>query len=115
LALHSPADPFSLSPKKVSQGSTKEKEAESKQIDARGSDSDVEEDYLPVTGDKSSHHNSGKDEDKKVDRPSELPPTFTPSITKLLREPAGADVQPLPETLSITELRSRISGKKKVK
>jgi DNA-3-methyladenine glycosylase II len=118
LALHSPSDPFSLSPKKVSQAATEEKEkgAKSKQTDAGDYDSDVEEEeYLPVTGDKSSHSNSGVVEDKKVDRLNELPPIFTPSITKTLREPAGVEIEPLPKTLSITELKSRISGKKKVK
>ncbi|XP_006461078.1 hypothetical protein AGABI2DRAFT_150872 [Agaricus bisporus var. bisporus H97] len=115
LALHSPSDPFSLSPKKLSQAEVKEKEAKATQIDAGDSDDDVEAGYLPVTGEKSSHRNSGGNKEKKVDRPSELPPLFTPSITKTLREPAGTDIQPLPKTLSISELRSRISGKKKVK
>lgn len=118
LALHSPSDTFSISPEKISQTSTKKAAVKSKQIDKVEDDDDVEEGYLPVIGEKHSHNNPGpshSDEDQGVDSLGGLPPLFTPSISKTLRKPAGADIQPLPKTLSIAELRSRISGKKKVK
>ena len=45
-----------------------------------------------------------------------LPPAFTPSIDKILNDVEKAVPHvPLPEGLTIAELRLRLSGKKKVK
>lgn len=118
LALHSPSDPFSISPEKISQSSTKKAEANSKRIDNDDSDDDTDEGYLPVIGETSGHDNSGPShyvEDQKVDGLNGFPPVFTPSISKTLRNSKGTEILPLPKTLSVSELRSRISGKKKIK
>jgi DNA-3-methyladenine glycosylase II len=44
---------------------------------------------------------------------SSIPPPFTPSIDRVLRVPVVPT--PLPTGLTISELKSRLSGKKKVK
>ncbi|KAJ7462303.1 DNA glycosylase [Mycena galericulata] len=45
-----------------------------------------------------------------------LPPTFTPSIKRTLaKTPPAETVLPLPEDLTVSELKSRLDGKKKVK
>ncbi|KAF9452379.1 DNA glycosylase [Macrolepiota fuliginosa MF-IS2] len=114
LALHSPSDPFSISPEKISQSSTKKPETGSARIDNDDSD---DEGYLPVIGETDTH-NSGPShsvKDQEVDGVDGRPPLFTPSISKTLRNTAGTKILPLPKTLSVAELRSRISGKKKVK
>lgn len=119
LALHSPTDPFSLSPEKVSQLSKKKKTTETDARRINSDDSDDDEGHLPVIGERSDYDKSGPsrfDKDQEVDAlPNGFPPLFTPSISKTLRKPAGEVIQPLPNTLTLAELRSRISGKKKVK
>lgn len=123
LALHSTqtSDGYSISPQKISQESaTKKSEANSKQqVNNGDSDDDDDEGDLPVLGEKGSRDNSGPSRgvlDKNVDTLlGGPPPPFTPSIAKSLRKPAGAEVRPLPNTLSVAELRTRIAGKKKIK
>ncbi|KXN90617.1 DNA-3-methyladenine glycosylase 1 [Leucoagaricus sp. SymC.cos] len=121
LASHSPADRFSISPQKISQSSTsttKKSEDKSRQTYQGDSDDDVEEGYLPVLGETNNRDNSGTSksiQDLDVDMLGGLPPPFTPSISKTLQKPAGTEIRPLPKTLSIAELKARISGKKKIK
>jgi len=118
LALHSASDPFSLSPEKVGQLSRKKVETSARRISGDDSDDDLEEGLLPVIGE-SDHGNSGPSgfgKDQEVGALANgLPPPFTPSISKTLRKPSGKVILPLPKTLTIAELKSRISGKKKVK
>jgi DNA-3-methyladenine glycosylase II len=119
LALHShfPSDRFSISPQKISQESpAKKSEQVSKQGDDVDSDDDVEEGYLPLMGDTQNSDPSNLAQDKDVDMVvGGLPPVLTPSISKTLKKPVGAEIRPLPKTLTIAELRNRITGKKKVK
>lgn len=57
------------------------------------------------------------DEGTADDLPS-LPPTFTPSIKNTLKKPGvdeGSTPDPLPEGITVELLKSRLSGKNKVK
>lgn len=118
LALHSPVDRVDISPQKINTESlTKKSESDSKQVDDVDSGDETEKDSS-ILSETPSHDNSGPKrqvKDKDVDTPGGIPPPFTPSISRTLRKPAGPEVRPLPKTLSVTELRSRIGGKKKVK
>ncbi|KAJ7925297.1 DNA glycosylase [Mycena leptocephala] len=77
------------------------------------------DDALPVFGESS----QVVEETPKTPPPVEdasalvpLPPTFTPSIKRTLAKAAKNDgVPPLPEGLTVAELKSRLDGKKKVK
>lgn len=101
---------FSISPEKDKVASpTKKKTKKSKD----------EDDTLPVFG-----QASESEQPPRTPPPVEegssmvpLPPTFTPSIKRTLAKPARADslAPPLPEGLTVAELKSRLDGKKKVK
>jgi len=118
LALHSPVDRVDISPQKINTESlTKKSESDSKQVDDVDSGDETEKDSS-ILSEALSHENSGPKrqvKDKDVDTLGGIPPPFTPSISRTLRKPAGPEVRPLPKTLSVAELRSRIGGKKKVK
>ncbi|KAJ7045514.1 DNA glycosylase [Mycena alexandri] len=110
LSQHVPAYSFSASPAKDKAVSpTKKKAKKSKEDD----------DALPVFEQSS----EATEETPRTPPPAEdgsamipLPPTFTPSIKRTLAKAAQDDgVQPLPEGLTVAELKSRLDGKKKIK
>ncbi|KAJ7188268.1 DNA glycosylase [Mycena filopes] len=109
LSQHAPAYSFTPSPSKDKAASpTKKKEKKAKADD---------DDALPVFGQSS----DATEENPQTPPPDgsamiPLPPTFTPSIKRTLVKAAQDDgLQPLPEGLTVAELKSRLDGKKKVK
>ncbi|KAJ7262179.1 DNA glycosylase [Mycena haematopus] len=110
LAQHSPSYSFTVSQEKDKVASpSKKKVKQTKE----------EDDALPVFGGQSS---TATEEASQTPPPVEdasaitLPPTFTPSINRTLAKPARDDgVPPLPEGLTVAELKSRLTGKKKIK
>jgi len=115
LALYSPVDRFDISPQKINTESLmKKSESDSKHVDGVGSGDDAEKGYS-ILSEAKSHGNSGPNrlvKDKDVDTLGGIPPPFT---SRTLRSPASPEARPLPKTLSVSELRSRIGGKKKAK
>ncbi|KAL1748677.1 DNA glycosylase [Schizophyllum fasciatum] len=129
LALHSEKDPVGISPQKLSaqdreaQDQTSAKLASatsSSQAKPKPKDKDAlpdvasmlapkESSVLPAEGGPDGV--SAEDEDSGL-----LPPPFTPSVNKVLaRDPDDGPPPPLPAGLSVPELRTRLTGKKKVK
>ncbi|KAJ7783176.1 hypothetical protein B0H16DRAFT_1357722 [Mycena metata] len=110
LSQHAPAYSFSASPAKDKVASPTKKKAKKNEED---------DDALPVFGQSS----EAAEESPQTPPPAEdgsamipLPPTFTPSIKRTLAKAAQDDgVQPLPEGLTVAELKSRLDGKKKIK
>ncbi|KAJ6586920.1 DNA glycosylase [Mycena vulgaris] len=107
LSQHSPSYSFTVSPgtdKVVSPTKKKSKKAK-----------DEDDDVLPVFGQSSSTPQTPPPiEDESTMVP--LPPTFTPSIKRTLEKaPRVESVRPLPEGLTVAELKSRLDGKKKIK
>ncbi|KAL1704113.1 DNA glycosylase [Schizophyllum commune] len=138
LALHSEKDPVAISPQKLSDQDREaqasaattasvKRDASAKRgaktkTKARDRDAvpDVasmlapqESSILPVEGgDPVGVPANAEDEDS--DGP--LPPAFTPSVNKVLARGAeDGPPPPLPAGLSVTELRTRLTGKKKIK
>ncbi|KAK7057193.1 DNA-3-methyladenine glycosidase [Favolaschia claudopus] len=114
LAQHLPTYSFTISPeKKPTPASTSKKTKKAKEDD----------DTLPVFGETSSVATEGTVlEPPRTPPPAEdaaripLPPTFTPSIKRTLAKPAlDHGVPPLPDGLTVAELKSRLDGKKKIK
>jgi len=135
--LHSPAHPFSISPKKLSGQSSPDgdialgAQAKDNDIlpvlgqDSDGQDLETTESDIQFTPDMSSvPPAAGPSTPLRKGTGSLLPsmPTpFTPSINKTLK---GAGLygngkvskpKPLPESLSVAVLKSRLEGKKKIK
>ncbi|KAI5826604.1 DNA glycosylase [Schizophyllum commune Tattone D] len=138
LALHSEKDPVAISPQKLSdqdreaQASAKSAKTASAKRDAsvkrgakpkaknRDAVPDVasmlapqESSVLPVEGGDPDGVPADADEE---DSDGPLPPPFTPSVDKVLARGAeDGPPPPLPAGLSVTELRTRLTGKKKIK
>ncbi|KAF9478600.1 DNA glycosylase [Pholiota conissans] len=115
LSLHSPAHSYNISPEKVGGTTATKKKAKGKSIakdilpalaDMDADDATVRESSVPP-GDASV---------ETEDLPS-LPPTFTPSIKKTLDKvaPSASNVVPLPSGIDVALLKSRLSGKNKIK
>ncbi|KAJ7287536.1 DNA glycosylase [Mycena rebaudengoi] len=111
LAQHHPTYSFTISP---------EKEKITSPIKAakkKGKKAKADNDELPVFGEAS----EPTEEAPKTPPASAmvpLPPTFTPSIKKTLAKASTSDETapaPLPEGLTVAELKSRLDGKKKIK
>ena len=131
LALHSEKDPVAISPQKLSdqdreaQASAKSAETASvkRSANTKAKDKDAvpdvasmlapqESSVLPVEGGPDGVPANADEEDS--DGP--LPPAFTPSVNKVLARGAeDGPPPPLPAGLSVTELRTRLTGKKKIK
>ncbi|KAI5889661.1 DNA glycosylase [Schizophyllum commune H4-8] len=138
LALHSEKDPVAISPQKLSDqdreahaqaSAAKEDQSSAKRASSKrgatpkAKDKDAvpdvasmlapqESSVLPVEGDLDGVAANVEDEDS--DGP--LPPPFTPSVNKVLARGAeDGPPPPLPAGLSVTELRTRLTGKKKIK
>ncbi|KAL1664732.1 DNA glycosylase [Schizophyllum commune] len=131
LALHSEKDPVAISPQKLSDQDRKAQaqasaktasvkrgaKAKAKERDAVPDVASMlapqESSILPVEGgDPDGVPANAQDEDS--DGP--LPPPFTPSVNKVLARGAeDGPPPPLPAGLSVTELRTRLTGKKKIK
>ncbi|KAL1682726.1 DNA glycosylase [Schizophyllum commune] len=134
LALHSEKDPVAISPQKLSdqdreaqaQASAKSaKTAPSKRgAKTKTQDRDAvpdvasmlnpqESSVLPVEGGDPDGVPANAEEE---DSDGPLPPPFTPSVNKVLARGAeDGPPPPLPAGLSVTELRTRLTGKKKIK
>lgn len=127
LALHSEKDPVSISPQKLSE---QDKDAQAKssakitatKTKAPAKDKDAlpdvsamlaspESSILPVDG-TDGVPATAEDEDEST---GPLPPAFTPSVNKVLARLDEGPPPPLPAGLSVTELRARLTGKKKIK
>jgi len=130
LAQHSPSYSFTISPEKDKVASPSKKKAKK---------SKAEDDALPVFGESSTAVDGDESKEEQDDvlpvfgaaakeaprtpppvkdtsAMVPLPPTFTPSIKRTLAKAAQNDgVPPLPEGLTVAELKSRLDGKKKVK
>ena len=80
---------------------------------------DDDEDTLPVLTEAgaSSARSKGKGKTKKaIDEPeSVLPPAFTPSINKTLNMVPKTAVPPLPQGLTVAQLKTRLEKKTKIK
>ncbi|KAL1735573.1 DNA glycosylase [Schizophyllum commune] len=136
LALHSEKDPVAISPQKLSDqdreaqasaaktASVKRDASAKRGAKTKAKDKDAVPDVasklaqqqssvLPVEGgDPDGIPANAEDEDS--DGP--LPPPFTPSVNKVLARGAeDGPPPPLPAGLSVTELRTRLTGKKKIK
>ncbi|KAL1751405.1 DNA glycosylase [Schizophyllum commune] len=131
LALHSEKDPVAISPQKLSdqdreaQASAKSAKTASvkRSVKTKAKDKDAvpdvasmlapqESSVLPVAGGPDGVPANADEEDS--DGP--LPPAFTPSVNKVLARGAeDGPPPPLPAGLSVTELRTRLTGKKKIK
>jgi DNA-3-methyladenine glycosylase II len=105
LSLHSPDHSFSISPEKV--GGPRETKAEEDELPS-ASNGEV---AALEKGSSSTIPGSSR---KTEDLP-EIPPTFTPSIKKVLRK-SGVDTgkvpAPLPAGLDVATMKSRLKGKK---
>ncbi|KAJ6593897.1 DNA glycosylase [Mycena capillaripes] len=109
LSQHAPSYSFGISPAKDKAVSPTKKKGKKKE----------EDDALPVFGQSS----STAEEPPRTPPPAEdasamvpLPPTFTPSIKRTLAKAAQTNgVPPLPDGLTVAELKSRLDGKKKIK
>ncbi|KAJ7218071.1 DNA glycosylase [Mycena pura] len=115
LAQHSPSDLFTVSPEKNLFAVSSEKKKAVSPAKRRTKKSNDEDDALPVFG---TENVDTLDKSSPVEDASALvplPPTFTPSINKILEKADDRIILPLPEGLTVAELKSRLSGKKKVK
>ncbi|KAI4523756.1 DNA glycosylase [Schizophyllum commune Loenen D] len=130
LALHSEKDPVAISPQKLSDQDREAQASAAKTASVkRGAknkpkDRDAvpdvasmlapqESSVLPTEGDDPDGVPANV-EDEDSDGP--LPPPFTPSVNKVLARGAeDGPPPPLPAGLSVTELRTRLTGKKKIK
>lgn len=126
LSLHSPKHTYAISPKKLPKPQTDTKDVEMKDEAVilslssqlpRASTPDASS--VPPAPLPSSPKTPVK---KKAssgadDTHSGPPPAFTPSIKRTLGKemPEGYKPPPLPEGLNITELQTRLNGKKKIK
>lgn len=116
LSLHSPAHSYSISPEKIGGAATAKKvkgksAAKADELpslaDINANSADAGESSVPP----------GEVSAATEDLPS-LPPTFTPSIKKILNkeaQSAGKKVVPLPSGIDVALLKSRLSGKNKIK
>lgn len=111
LSLHSPVHNYTISPEKVGGVATPKK--------AKGKKS-TKADELPALdsvdsvalGTSSVPPGNTSDETADV---SSFPPTFTPSIKETLNKTATTATVPLPTGMDVALLKSRLSGKNKVK
>jgi DNA-3-methyladenine glycosylase II len=118
---------YSISPEKVG-GSSKDSKGKSGEI------SSEDKDALPVFTGQSSSTSLVTDapapdissvppttvfgSGDSYDAIAAMPPMFTPSIKKTLNKPGvnlGSRPIPLPDSLSVSVLKSRLDGKKKIK
>ena len=111
LSLHSPVHSYSISPEKVGGTATPKK--------AKGKKS-AKADELPTLDSVdsvalgTSSVPPGNTSDETAEIPS-LPPTFTPSIKETLNKTATNATVPLPNGMDVALLKSRLSGKNKIK
>ncbi|KAL0955964.1 hypothetical protein HGRIS_002146 [Hohenbuehelia grisea] len=126
LSLHSPSHSFSISPNKVTGGESASIPAEDSPMTASqpetGLDSAVAEEgerastpdvfSVPPGNPPQTPRKNGRSDDLPA-----MPPLFTPSINRTLtRMPSSPSaVTPLPSGLTVSELKSRLLGKKKIK
>ncbi|KAJ6625650.1 DNA glycosylase [Mycena sp. CBHHK59/15] len=115
LAQHSPLYSFSISPEKDKITTPYKKKA-------KQSKEDEDNDALPVFGQASEPTEATPQTPPPVEEAGSamvpLPPTFTPSIKRTLGKAStevGNAPPPLPEGLTVAELKSRLDGKKKIK
>ncbi|KAJ7084384.1 DNA glycosylase [Mycena belliarum] len=110
LSLHSPSYSITVSPEKNVASPLKKKTKKAK---------DEEDDILPVFGQSSDADGQSPQTPppaNDVTAVVPLPPTFTPSIKRILaKDPEPKSIAALPEGLTVTELKNRLVGKKKVK
>lgn len=125
LSLHSPTYNYTLSdkknesrpskPKKKMKTQSEEEEEAEEENDKTTSVADIER---PLTPDVSSAPPGGLPSTPKTDTGAPaLPPAFTPSINKTLHKAQNTSFvpEPLPEGLTVTALKARLDGKKKIK
>ncbi|PVF96773.1 DNA glycosylase [Serendipita vermifera] len=105
----SPASPVKLSKKSLAQASN-----DSKEDDTSSQLMDASENVTAATG-AMGPPETPKKKSKRGNRDNEapIPPPFTPSIDRVLKAPMVPT--PLPPGLTLSELRARLNGKKKVK
>ncbi|KAF7315747.1 DNA-3-methyladenine glycosidase [Mycena indigotica] len=112
LAQHLPSYAFSVSPQKNDSASPKKRSKKAQK------DSD---DELPALNSQTEDHNARPSTPPPPEDSGSgavpLPPTFTPSIQRTLKKTfiEKPPPPPLPAGLTVSELRSRLDGKKKVK
>ncbi|TDL24272.1 DNA glycosylase [Rickenella mellea] len=123
LALHSPAHPYTISPKKLPKAPADDAEpasdGESSEIPSpngvtdppAGTSSNVSS-ILPAPP--STPKKGVKQSNSETDPIAPLPPQFTPSINRTLNK-LQPSKPPLPEGMTVQILKSRLDGKKKIK
>ena len=118
LALHSPhTHSVQISPLK--RPKMPSDEASPAKVPASAPAADDDEDTLPVLTEAgaSSARSKAKGKGKKTAEEAEsvLPPAFTPSINKTLNMVPKTAVPPLPQGLTIAQLKTRLEKKTKIK
>lgn len=120
ISLHSPSHNYTISPEKVGGKAAKKKakdlptKSANEETGEEAEGSSLREEDNPESPDISSAlpvSSTGTAEQGLAT----LPPPFTPSLKKTLQERAaddGLDPAPLPESLSVSILKSRLDGKK---
>ncbi|KAF9049728.1 hypothetical protein BJ165DRAFT_942413 [Panaeolus papilionaceus] len=108
LSLHSDKHSYSISPEKVAGGTGAAKSTKVK-----------DDDELPsLVGSSEQIDDTQPSNETRCSELVSLPPTFTPSIRKVLEQPAvapGIAPPPLPVGIDVALLKSRLDGKKKIK
>ncbi|KAG6812600.1 hypothetical protein H0H92_001951 [Tricholoma furcatifolium] len=129
LSLHSPKHNWGWTPQKVGNTTTSSKKGKSK-----GKNEAADSDALPVVEENTATSSNVVNieeaptpdissvppvaDEEGVDDLASLPPAFTPSIKNTLKKPGvdeGSEPIPLPTGLTVEVLKSRLSGKNKVK